>query len=155
MQPVILVVIPTQHSAEYVLPGSGVEPTASVAAQMLGAAKTGLTEHDQAELVRVAQELVRLFAPRTDRAATPLRTSPSKVMDAPVRQRVRMRMSDRQHEILRLLVNGMTAREVGASLSLSSRTVEYHKYRLMRILSASTTAELVHAAFVNGLVSAT
>jgi DNA-binding NarL/FixJ family response regulator len=55
-------------------------------------------------------------------------------------------LSPRQREILALLLRGLTAKEVGASLGMSPRTVESHKYKMMEQLRVKTSAELVRAA---------
>ena len=42
-------------------------------------------------------------------------------------------------------------KEIGAILNLSTRTVETHKYEMMRALGVQSTAELVRYALENGL----
>lgn len=59
-----------------------------------------------------------------------------------------------QREILRLLAEGNTIKQAAADLAVSSKTIEYHKYRLMRQLGVKTTAELVRYAARMGIVSA-
>jgi DNA-binding NarL/FixJ family response regulator len=58
----------------------------------------------------------------------------------------------RQREILQLLAQGQSAKQIGATLELSARTVEDHKYRLMEALGIDTSAELIHFAIKNGLI---
>ncbi len=55
-------------------------------------------------------------------------------------------LTQRQLEILPLLAEGRTAREIAEVLHVSSRTVEFHKYRLMRQLGVRTTPELTRIA---------
>ena len=62
-------------------------------------------------------------------------------------------LTPRQQEVLQLLAQGKSAKEIGAILGLSPRTVETHKYKVMDDLGLSTTAELVHYAIRHGLVS--
>lgn len=62
------------------------------------------------------------------------------------------RLSPRQQQILRLLVDGMSAKEIAARLNLSPRTVEFHKYSMMDTLGISSTAELVRYALKAGIV---
>ena len=62
------------------------------------------------------------------------------------------RLSPRQREILQLLAEGKTAREIGALLGISARTVETHKYELMTTAGIKTSAELVHFAIRHGIV---
>ncbi|HPA80320.1 MAG TPA: response regulator transcription factor [Thermoanaerobaculales bacterium] len=58
----------------------------------------------------------------------------------------------RQREILQLLAAGKTAKEIGAVLGISARTVESHKYELMQALGVERSAELVRYAVKRGLV---
>lgn len=58
----------------------------------------------------------------------------------------------RQREILRLLAEGLTAKQIGARLAISARTVEFHKYRLMETLGMSGSAELIHFAIRHRIV---
>ncbi len=59
----------------------------------------------------------------------------------------------RQREILELLANGLSAKRIADVLSISTRTVEFHKYQMMRSWGLQNTAELVHFAIRNGIVS--
>lgn len=61
-------------------------------------------------------------------------------------------LTPRQREILQLIVAGKSAKEIAAMLSLSARTVEDHKYRLMESLGIDNSAELIHFAIKHGLV---
>ncbi len=58
----------------------------------------------------------------------------------------------RQREVLQLLAEGRSAKEIATSLSISTRTVEFHKYQMMETLGLRTNAELIHFAIKNGLV---
>jgi DNA-binding NarL/FixJ family response regulator len=58
----------------------------------------------------------------------------------------------RQREVLQLLAEGRSAKEIAARLAISTRTVEFHKYQMMETLGLHTSAELVHFAIKNGLV---
>ena len=61
-------------------------------------------------------------------------------------------ITPRQREVLRLLVQGLSAKEIASSLSLSVRTVEFHKYQMMETLDIRTNAELIRFAIKHGLV---
>jgi DNA-binding NarL/FixJ family response regulator len=63
-------------------------------------------------------------------------------------------LSPRQREVLQLLVEGKSTKEVAALLNISARTAEFHKYRMMEQLRIKTTAELVHYAIRHGLLTA-
>jgi DNA-binding NarL/FixJ family response regulator len=58
----------------------------------------------------------------------------------------------RQREILRLLVDGLTAKEIGSRLNISARTVEDHKYRMVESLGVKGNSELIHFAIKHGIV---
>jgi DNA-binding NarL/FixJ family response regulator len=60
----------------------------------------------------------------------------------------------RQREILRLLADGLTAKEIGLELRISARTVEDHKYRMVESLGVRGSAELIHFAIKHGIVGA-
>jgi DNA-binding NarL/FixJ family response regulator len=55
-------------------------------------------------------------------------------------------LTARQLEILQLFAEGKTMKEIAAVTNLSTRTVEWHKYRMMRILTVRRSAELVQEA---------
>ncbi len=59
----------------------------------------------------------------------------------------------RQREVLRLVAAGRSMKEIAAALGLSPRTVETHKYEMMRALGVETTAELIQFAIKSGLVA--
>jgi DNA-binding NarL/FixJ family response regulator len=46
------------------------------------------------------------------------------------------RLTDRQREVLQLLAEGKVMKEVGGILHMTTRTVAYHKYRIMEVLGA-------------------
>ena len=63
-----------------------------------------------------------------------------------------VKLTPRQREVLRLIAEGKRMKEIGAILELSTRTVETHKYEMMRGLGVESTAELVRYAVQIGLV---
>jgi DNA-binding NarL/FixJ family response regulator len=63
----------------------------------------------------------------------------------------RQALTPRQREVLRLLADGRRMKEIAAELGVSVRTVENHKYELMRVLGAETNADLVKFAIRQGL----
>jgi DNA-binding NarL/FixJ family response regulator len=64
-----------------------------------------------------------------------------------------LKLTPRQREVLQLLAEGRSAKEVGGVLNISTRTVEFHKYRMMQDLQLQTNAELVQYAIKHGIVS--
>jgi len=61
-------------------------------------------------------------------------------------------LTPRQREVLQLLAEGCSAKEIAAKLAISARTVEFHKYQMMETLGLHTNAELIHFAIKHGLV---
>jgi DNA-binding NarL/FixJ family response regulator len=59
----------------------------------------------------------------------------------------------RQREVMQLLAEGKSAKEIAHILHISTRTVEFHKYNMMEQLGIKTSAELVHFAIKHGIVS--
>ena len=57
----------------------------------------------------------------------------------------------RQREILRLLADGLSAKQIARALNISPRTVESHKYSMMQVLGISTSAELIRFALQSGI----
>lgn len=62
-------------------------------------------------------------------------------------------LSSRQREILRLLAEGMSTRDIAAKLSISAKTVESHRSQLMQKLDIYDVPGLVKFAVRHGLVS--
>jgi DNA-binding NarL/FixJ family response regulator len=62
-------------------------------------------------------------------------------------------LSPREREVLMLIAEGFTGREIAARLGLKPKTVENHRGRLMEKLDIHTTAGLVRHALRVGLVS--
>ncbi len=55
-------------------------------------------------------------------------------------------LTERQQEVLAVLVQGNTMREVAAILKITQRTVAFHKYRIMEKLEITSSAELIRYA---------
>jgi DNA-binding NarL/FixJ family response regulator len=62
-------------------------------------------------------------------------------------------LTPRQREILQLFAEGHSAKEMAATLGISTRTVEFHKYQMMESLHITNSAELIHFAIKHGFVS--
>ena len=61
-------------------------------------------------------------------------------------------LSGREQDVLRLVSQGRTSRDIARRLDLSPRTVETFRYRLQRKLGVRNTAGLIQYAFRHGLV---
>ena len=62
-------------------------------------------------------------------------------------------LTSRQREVLQLLAEGHSVKEIASILNVSIKTVEYHKYRMMEDLGIKTLAELVRYAVKQGITS--
>lgn len=58
----------------------------------------------------------------------------------------------RQRDILRLLSDGRSAKEIAKELDISARTVEFHKYKMMELLGVKSSAELIRFVINHGVV---
>ena len=65
----------------------------------------------------------------------------------------RLSLTPRQREVLKLISQGMTMKEIAVELNISTRTAESHKYEMMEALGVETTAELIRYALRLGLIS--
>ena len=61
-------------------------------------------------------------------------------------------LTSRQREVLQLVAEGHSIKEIGNILNVSPKTVEFHKYRVMEQLDLRTTAELTQYAVKHGIV---
>lgn len=68
------------------------------------------------------------------------------LLEAGGRQAAGSPLTPRQREVLQLVAEGKTMKEVAAILEISPRTAESHKYEIMQALGVQTTAELVQCA---------
>lgn len=59
----------------------------------------------------------------------------------------------RQREVLQLLAEGRTVKDIAIRLKISTRTVEFHKAQIMEQLKLRTTAELIKYALTHGIVA--
>jgi len=64
----------------------------------------------------------------------------------------RDRLTSRQREIVQLLAEGKTSKEVATILGLSTKTVETHRAQIMRRLDCHSVSELVRYAIRNNIV---
>jgi len=61
-------------------------------------------------------------------------------------------LTARQKEILRLVAQGCTNREIGQRLGISVRTVEVHRFNLMRRLRVRNVAQLLRQAIAMNII---
>ena len=82
-----------------------------------------------------SQRIVHLLRPQ----------APRREATAQVAMR-RSNLTAREQEVMRLLAEGRTVRQAAAELGVSGKTVEAHKFNLMRKLDIHNKAQLVTAA---------
>jgi DNA-binding NarL/FixJ family response regulator len=63
------------------------------------------------------------------------------------------KITSRQRDVLRLIAEGLSVKQIAAELDLSPRTVETHKYEMMQSLGVQSIAGLVRYAVRSGVVS--
>jgi DNA-binding NarL/FixJ family response regulator len=63
-------------------------------------------------------------------------------------------LTGRQREVLQMLAEGFSMKEIAYSLQIAHRTVRFHKYRIMEELGITTNSDLVKYAMRHGMTSA-
>ena len=94
---------------------------------------------------------------RGQRYVTPLLSSvgldamfPDAILDPPAQLGD---ITPRQREVLQLVAEGRTAKEVASTLDISVKTVEFHKARIMDRLGLRTSSDLIKYAIAHGITS--
>jgi DNA-binding NarL/FixJ family response regulator len=100
------------------------------------------------QVIRGALRGVSYVAPEIRQAMSEILIRDPNAVDRPPH------LTDRQREVLRLLGEGRSLREIALSLQISYRTARFHKRSIREELGISTNAELVKYAMKHGLTSA-
>jgi DNA-binding NarL/FixJ family response regulator len=109
--------------------------SSSPAELVAGIRQVAFHDHNPSSLSRIVPDLRALSGPNeTSKARSSVLTS-------------------REQEVMRLLAEGRTVREVASELSLSVKTVEAHKLNLMRKLDIHNRASLIEYATQQGWVA--
>jgi len=74
-------------------------------------------------------------------------------MKNPEGEKVHGQLTLRQREVLQLLAEGKTMKEVASVLFITPRTVAFHKYQMMEDIGVKSNSELIQYAFKHGLAS--
>jgi len=111
-----------------------------------------LKDADTAELIRALEAVVQgktYLSEALNQRVIMQYSSMSRNVDpeSPLSQ-----LSNREREVMQLLAEGHTAKEVAAKLFIAAKTVEHHRSRIMAKLGCKNIAELVIAAVKEGLV---
>jgi DNA-binding NarL/FixJ family response regulator len=99
------------------------------------------------QAIRGALRGVSYVAPEIRQAMNEIFIRDPKAVERP------QHLTDRQKEVLQMLAEGRSLREIATSLQISYRTVRFHKVRIMEELGISKNAELVKYAMTHGLTS--
>jgi DNA-binding NarL/FixJ family response regulator len=148
------------------MPGTGgLEATRKIIAKHPKAAILMLSMHAEETLVRQAlaagaRGYVLKNALELDLAAVIKRVAageqvldPALVKPDPLPGERNRRLTPRELEVLQLICDGLSNREIAAKLDLSANTVAVHRANIMNTLDVHKTAELVVYALQNGLVN--
>jgi DNA-binding NarL/FixJ family response regulator len=117
-----------------------------------GAAGYLLKDAERAELELALRAVARGDAYVSPAVAKPLAEAYGRRGEAPPANPLE-RLTSRQREILQLVAEGLTTKEIARKLSLSVKTVETHRTQLMRRLEIHDVAGLVRYAIRAGLIS--
>ena len=125
------------------------QPAAQHAVRALRAGARGYLTKDAPpdELLRAARRIVGGGRYISDEVADQLAASVS-ADERPAHER----LSDREHQVLRLLCDGRAVKQIAAELHLSVKTVSTYRTRLLAKLGVGSTAELVRYALAAGLL---
>ena len=100
------------------------------------------------ELLKAIDDVLHgrsFVSPRIKREVSSSRKAPS--------EEVLQKLTPRQHDVVQLIVKGRPMKEIADVLEISEKTVQFHKYEVMKSFNLHSTAELVLFALKNGLVS--
>jgi len=128
-------------------------PDATYAADAFEAGASGfvLKHSASGELIRAIHEAIKGRTYVTPLVAGDLIRSYQEG-DSPEKKMFK-KLSPRQREILQLLAEGKSAKEIASILNISTRTVEFHKYKMMEQLNIKTSTELLQYAIKHGLIT--
>ena len=104
------------------------------------------------EILTAIQEVLRGATFITPLLAEELLMSPDELARDP-RRAFADPLTDRQRQVLQLIAEGKTIKEISDALAISPKTVEFHKSCLMNELGLRTTAELTRYAVAHNIVS--
>lgn len=139
------------HSVKLVYLTMNTDPELAVEAFNRGASGYLLKTCAASEMVLAVREVLRgktYLSPTLKEKVTYLRWEQKEIVEEADR------LTERQRQVLQLLAEGKVMKEIGGILNMSTRTVAFHKYRIMGALDAKSNAELVRYAVRNHIVAA-
>ena len=126
------------------------DPDLAAEAFRTGATGFVLKNSAASELLLAIQEAIQGRSYVTPQAARGLVDN---LIQKPEAARTSAELSSRQREVLQLLAEGRTMKEVARILKITTRTVAFHKYKMMETLGIKSNAELVQFAIKRHLVA--
>lgn len=128
------------------------DPTYVTEAFRAGASGYVLKRANATELVQAIRTALRgqfYVSPMLAKGVLdPLLNPPTSPLTAPTP------LTLRQREVLQLVAEGRSLKEIASILCVSVKTIEFHKTRIIKQLGLHTTAELTKYAISHGLISA-
>ena len=115
-----------------------------------GASSFVLKNSTASELLHAIRDALRgvsYVAPEIRRAMSEILVRDPKAVERP------QHLTDRQREVLQMVAEGRSLREIASLLQISYNTVRFHKTRIREELGISKNAELVKYAMKHGLIS--
>ena len=115
-----------------------------------------LKNADQQELVSAIRKIAageKHFSEKVLQALKDGKTDSSQFSLRPTDSVLLSTLTEREVEILRLLAEGLSNKEIGAKIFISHRTVDTHRTNLMKKLDVHNVAGLIRFAIRNGLIS--
>lgn len=115
-----------------------------------GASSFVLKNSTASELLHAIRDALRgvsYVAPEIRRAMNEIFVREPKAVERP------QHLTDRQREVLQMVAEGRSLREISSLLQISYNTVRFHKTRIMQELGISKNAELVKYAMKRGMIS--
>ena len=88
----------------------------------------------------------------TDTGSHPGYRLPSPAMKKNAKSNPLSRLSPREHEVLRLVVEGRTSKEIAVALGVKPASVHTYRSRIMAKLEINDVASLVRLAIRHGLI---
>jgi DNA-binding NarL/FixJ family response regulator len=125
------------------------DPDLAAEAFRAGASGYLLKRSAASELLTAIREVMRHRSYVTPLITSDLVGSMLRGADA---SRSRQHLTTRQREVVQLLAEGHSMKEVAAILNIAPRTVAFHKYRIMEQLNMKTTADLIQFAIKHHIV---
>ncbi len=127
-------------------------PDADIAREALraGASAYLLKNSHPSELLQAVQDVVKGVSYVTPQISQAME---ARFIRDPQTLNRRKELSERQRQVLQMLAEGRSMKEIARVLQITHRTVRFHKSRIMEELAITTNSELVQYAIKHGIIS--